>query len=358
MSRPAPPPSVEPVRARLGRWLRPPRRLRFSAAGWIFSVGALLLGVAAVGTGNNLLFLVLGAMLGFIVLSGWMSEQMLRRLTVRRRIPRGVTAGSPARLGYEVRCGNRRMPAFAIEVTEGGRAEIGWIPTIAAGGSAAARVETTWQRRGVYRLETVTVATSFPFGLFRKERDQAAPGEVVVWPRSDRPVREPRPAGERVRHAGYVPAGAMGARGEYRGLRPFRPGDDPRDVHWRTTARVGAPVVREYERDRARTLWICLELRAESGDAAEVAAETAAALAAGAARRGDPFALRTPDAAVEPGAGAAQVERVMDALAHARFRPDAPHVRSPVDRAACVLVTPAAAAPGGWGDAFPVEEAP
>ena len=55
--------------------------------------GALLLGFAAIGTGNNLLFLILGGMLGFITLSGWLSEQMIRRVQVRRRVPRGVVAG-------------------------------------------------------------------------------------------------------------------------------------------------------------------------------------------------------------------------------------------------------------------------
>jgi uncharacterized protein (DUF58 family) len=346
------------AQAFIRRWMRPPRRLRFSRSGWFFTVGALLLGVAAVGTGNNLLFLLLGAMLGFIVLSGWMSEQMLRRLSVVRRPPRGATAGSPARMTYEVRCGNRRMPSFSIEAGEAGRSEIGWIPVVAPLGSATVRVETVWPRRGVHALEGVTVATSFPFGLFRKERDLDLPGEVVVWPRAEMRLREPRPAGERMRHAGAAPAGGLGARGEYRGLRAFRPGDDPRDVHWRTTARLGEPVVREYERDRSRTLWICLDLRAPDDDAAEAAAETAASLAAGAMRRGDPFGLATAETRVDPGAGAAQFERVMDALARARFRPDAPGPAAPADRAACVLVTGAAAGGHGWGDVFVAEARP
>ena len=82
-----------------------------------------MLGVAAIGTGNNLLFLLLGAMLGFITLSGWLSEQMLRKVEVRRRPPRGVTAGEPARVAYELANGKRRLPSFAVG------ADVGWLTT-------------------------------------------------------------------------------------------------------------------------------------------------------------------------------------------------------------------------------------
>jgi uncharacterized protein (DUF58 family) len=343
--------------AGIRRWFRPPRRLRFARSGAMLTGGALVLGFAAVGTGNNLLFLVLGGVLGFIALSGWMSEQMIRGLQVRRRVARGITAGEPARIAYEVRNGKRRLPSFAVEIGEAGM-EAGWIPIVETGETASARAEGVWARRGIHPLETVTLATSFPFGLFRKERDLEIPGEVVVWPRHDRAVREPRPAGERVRRSGETVSGSAGARGEYRGLRPYRAGDDPRDVHWRTTARVGSPVVREYERDRAQALWLCLDLSHADGDAAEAAAETCASLAAQAARRGDAFALATPDLRVTPGTGPAQLERVLDALARARFRPAAPRVEPPAPPAQCVLVTASSTSAGAWGDVFgPAREA-
>ena len=343
--------------AAIRRWFRPPRRLRFSRAGWLFTGGTLVLGFAAVGTGNNLLYLVLGAMLGFITLSGWMSEQMIRRLEVRRRPPRALTAGVRGRIAYEVRNAKRRLPSLAVEVGEAGLPGRAWIAALEPGESVTVRAEAEWATRGVYPLETVTLATSFPFGLFRKERDLELPGEAVVWPRHDLPLREPRPGGERIRRAGETYAGAAGARGEYRGLRPYRPGDDPRDVHWKTTARAGEPVVREYERDRSSALWICLELRAPAGGEAEAALEVAASLAAAAERRGDPFALATGEARVPPGSGPAQLERVLDALARVRFRADAPRVEPPVPPRECVLVAASAPADGRWGDVFTPREA-
>jgi hypothetical protein len=54
---------------------------------------------------------------------------------------------------------------------------------------------------------------------------------------------------------------------------------------------------------------------------------------------------------VRPGAGGAQLERVLDALARARFRADAPRLEPPVPAGECVLVT-AGASGAGWGDVF------
>lgn len=335
----------------LSLW-RFPRRLRFLRAGWIFSVGTIFLGLAAISTGNNLLFLLLGAMLGFIVLSGWLSEQVVRRVHVRRRQPRGVTAGRTARITYELENQKRRLPSFGLEVGEADYPGRAFVASLEVGRVRVVRVEESWERRGVYPLTAVVLSTSFPFGLFQKERDVELPAEVVVWPRTDRPVREPRLPGERARRSGELRVGAAGVRGEYRGLRPYRPGDDPRDVHWRSSARLADPVVREYERDQAQALWLCLDLAAVPDAQTEVAVEIVAALAAGAAARGAPVGLQTTDRSVALGSGAAQLEQILEELARARFRPDAPRLVPPAAPQECVLVTAAGSADPTWGDVF------
>ncbi|HSL70011.1 MAG TPA: hypothetical protein VK864_07190, partial [Longimicrobiales bacterium] len=88
------------MRARTVRqWLRPPRRLRFTRSGGLLTAAIIALGFATLNTGNNLLYLVLGGLLGLIMLSGWLSEQVLRGIQVRRRLPRAATAREPARVG-------------------------------------------------------------------------------------------------------------------------------------------------------------------------------------------------------------------------------------------------------------------
>lgn len=345
---------------------RAPRRLRFQRPGWVLSISAIVLGVAAIATGNNLLFLMLGGMLGLIALSGWLSEVTLRGIHVVRRVPHGVHAGASAFLTYEIENRKRRLPSFALEIGEGGDPARGFLPSLGPGRSSTIRVERIWARRGAYRLRRVTLSTSFPFGFFQKERDIELEGEVVVWPRIDRVVEEPRPAGDRTPRTGDVSTVASGIRGEYRSLRPYRPGDDPRDVHWRTTARTGEPIVREYAREQAQTLWLCVDLRRapeakkNASDASppgeEVAIEIAAALAARAFGRGQPVGLVTSDERVGRGSLPEQLERVLDALARARFRSDAAPPEPPAPRAECVLVTAIDGSAGaGWGEVYTPE---
>ena len=335
----------------LREWLRPPRRLRFTRAGGFFTIGVIALGFATLNTGNNLLYLLLGALLGLIVVSGWLSEQAIRKIRIVRRTPHGM-AGEPLTVTYEVHNGKRYLPTLALELIESDAPIVGFVPMVAARKSAIARVDATFERRGVYKLHRFTLSTSFPFGLFIKERDVVFPGTIVVWPRTDRRVREARKGGMRARRSGAEQASAFaGGRGDYRSLRPYQSGDDPRDVHWRSSARHSEPVVREYERDAGETLWLAVDLRTDNTEGAEEAIETAASLAARAVNRGERVALITNDVIVDPGAGGGQLERVLDTLARARVRNDAPALQVPVARGECVLVGAQAVA-GDWADVF------
>lgn len=332
------------------RKLRGWRRIRFTTGGALFSAGSLAIGFAAVNTGNNLLYLLLGAMLGFIALSGWLSERVLRGLEIRRRTPRGVTVEKPIRITYYVTNQKRLFPTLAVYLVENGLPEPAFISRVGADESVTVGSENFFIQRGVYPLETLTLSTSFPFGLFVKERDVPLPGELVIWPRSDRPVRLPAPPGRRGRpQFSDSSGGAPGARGEYRGLREYRAGDDPRDIHWRTTAKLGRPVTREYDLDAAEVVRICLDTRGEPGEAAEAAIEVAAALAAQAYRAGRQFGMTTCTSDLAPGGGSGQFERVLDLLARVDFDPSAPRLAPPVDPVRCVLVSLPGAKRGSYG---------
>jgi len=338
----------------LWRRLRAWRRIRFTSGGFAFTAGTMAVGFAAMNTGNNLLYLLLGSMLGFITVSGWLSEQAIRGLRIERRAPRAVTVGHDFRLAYEVTNGKKRLPSLAVELSEVGLPETAFLAHVAPGGQASVRSINSFIQRGIYPLGTVTLSTGFPFGMFRKERDVEIPDEIIVWPRTDRPVREPSPGAGRVPRTGVSARGAAGSRGEYRSLRGYQIGDDSRDIHWKSSARLREPVIREYERDGAETRWICLDLRAEPGEAAEVAVEVAASLVARAVAQQRPFALVAGDYVLDPGDGSGQLERALDALAHVDFSPDAPAPAPPISPAACVLVS--VGGRPGFGDALVVGE--
>ena len=334
------------------RQIRAWRRFYFTSGGLAFTVGTLLVGFAAMNTGNNLLYLLLGSMIGFIVVSSWLSEQAIRDLQVERHRTHPVTVGREFRIAYTVWNQKRVLPSLAVEIVEAGLPGRAFVAHVAPGARVEARSSNSFVRRGIYPLSTVTLSTSFPFGMFRKERDIELPGEAMVWPRTDRRVRPPTGGSGRLARSGSTRAGARGTRGEYRSLRDYRAGDDPRDIHWKSSARLRTPVLREYEQDGAETSWICLDTRGRPDEAAEVAIEVAAALAARATNEGRRFAFWSSEAALDPGEGPGQLERVLDVLARVDFAPDDPAPNPPVAPECCVLVSVHDRA--GFGDLYAV----
>jgi len=256
-----------------------------------------------------------------------------------------------------------RMPSHGVEIGEivrGARHPVtrrsAYIIALEPGASARVRGELRFARRGIYELEGFTLATAFPFGIFVKERDIDMPASLIVWPRTDLIVRAPRIGGRRGQRQLTGSGTLAGAeRGDFRGLRPYRAGDDPRDVHWRTSARRGEPIVREYDRDAADEYWIVLDIVALTEASGERAVETAASMVSAAARRGDCFGLAVGDTLMAPGTPA-HVDAALDVLAAVELRADGVAARAPADPRICALIT-TRGAQGDWGDVIEVAEA-
>jgi uncharacterized protein (DUF58 family) len=255
---------------RRGRRRFPPTR-----EGWYFLGATLLVGLAAINAGLNLLFLVWGMMLFLILASGVLSELDLRKLEVRRALPPAVHAETPYLVGISLSNGKRRLPSFSVEVEDlvGGRTieKRCYFLKLPAGRTQETAYRHTAPRRGRHRLSGVRLSTRFPFGLIHKSRDIESPAELLVYPALV-PVPSELLRGLASRH-GRGQHKLRSRRGELFGLREFRQGDDPRDIHWRTSARRGTPFVRETEDDEG--LEVCLVLdngAAVALDGAEAAA--------------------------------------------------------------------------------------
>ena len=289
------------------RRLRPPRRLKITREGRYFLGITFGVGLAAINTGNNLLYLLLGVLLALILVSGIMSELALRGLTVRRRLPTRAQVGRPHLVEIEVHNRKKRLPSYAIEVEDIRANQPAdkrcFFLKVSPQSTQVAAYRRTPQRRGREAHVAFRVATRFPFGLFEKSRQIEVPGELIIYP-AVHTVRLPPPRA-RAMGAG-ARAATRGGSDEFLGLRPYRTGDDARQIYWRRSATAGGLVLREHASDGAPDVELEVddvtpllrqptddERRRRWLDQFEVRVREAASRAVAHLGRGDSIVLRT-----------------------------------------------------------------
>jgi len=319
---------VKLLGAALWRLLHPRRTIKPTRDGWWCLLVAVGLGVAAINTGNNLLYLLVSALLALIVVSGILSEQSMRGVHLAGITPDEVYAGQPALLGAAIANRKRWLTSYSVTLEllapdaralESGSRFI-YVRRIEAGAERLATWEETLPRRGRHRLTGVRLTTRFPFGLFVKAGRPALTDEVLVFP-AVRPV-----AAESLRQQGE--SGDAAARRRGRGtdlynLRGYRSGDDPRFIHWRSSAKTEALMVRELEADTSQNTRLVLVGRGRRGTAAlERGLSEAASLAVALIRAGAGVELAGADCTVPLGHGRPHLRRVLAALA--LYDPEAP----------------------------------
>jgi uncharacterized protein (DUF58 family) len=306
----------------LSRWpwafLRPQRTIRPTREGWWCLLAALGLGLTAVNSGANLLYLLESMLLALVVVSGMLSETVLRQVRVSAVLPREIYAGRPALFGARVANAKRRLPSYSIDLEVLNASGAGrrvkrtiHLPRVAARSQRVVMWEDTLPRRGRHRLPGLRITTRFPFGLFVKAGRIQANAEVIVFP-----ALAAVAAAIDVPGGGGHPRPRRGRGQELHNLREMRPGDDPRLVHWRVSARTGVTITREMEAEATADVRLVLEGRGSSDPAhLEGALSRAASLAVHFLRRGASVELVGPGVSVGRGTGREHERRLLTALA-------------------------------------------
>jgi uncharacterized protein (DUF58 family) len=246
-------PPLRPVEARLD----PPGlevRTRATFEGTVFSWFAGLFALAALALDENLVFLMACLALGCAQAARFAARRNLRGIDVARRLPHRARVGQPLTVGYTV-SNPRRRPLVGAEVVE--RFPRGVRPSAArltfgavgAGETRHRPGRLTFLRRGRFTLGTLGVSSRYPLD---------AGGRVLVRPAEGRPTNALRSRLRGRAEARTRPS--LNTRGdEYlHGVREFREGDDPRRIHWRTTARTGQLTLAEWRRVEGRRIRIIL----------------------------------------------------------------------------------------------------
>jgi uncharacterized protein (DUF58 family) len=295
-----------------------PEGIRITKVGVWYIVLTVLVSVPAANTGNNALYLVEAALLAVLVVSGFLSRGNLRRLEVTFEPPAELYVGEPVALAFRLRTRGRWLARRLLEVTGPSGSSSTLVSYLAPREPRRLKVDLLPERRGRLQVPYLHLASIYPLGLFRKGLRYRVDGELLVFP-AILPAAELRLAGAA---AGDEQQMRKVGRGhELFALRGFRPGDDPRGIHWKQSARTGSLVYLEREAEEGRRLTVVLDNGvAPLGDAgAEDRFEQLVSRAASAAHhhlaRGWEVELLLHGPGVGFGRGRSHRRRILQALA-------------------------------------------
>lgn len=234
--------------------------------GRLYILIMIMLFIGAMIGRSNPLLLVFTLLWGPFVINAWVSFVLLKKLSVRREVPRRVMAGELTTVELVLRNDKRLLSASVIllqdQVTsahEQFRAEV-LIPCVPPGEERSVRYRLRLMQRGQYRLGPLTLRTRFPFGFVERGLHVATTDSVIIYPRIGRMAHNWQ---RRLQSAAdLVPqmspqCGAFDD--EFHMLREYRLGDDPRAIHWRTSARRSELMIREFHESRDQPLTVLLD---------------------------------------------------------------------------------------------------
>jgi uncharacterized protein (DUF58 family) len=251
------------------RWLAVSMDYRFTREGTIYVGGVFVVALAALNTGNNLLFLILSTLLAGILVSGLLSHLVLSGVELRLDLPEHIFARQPVRALAELTNHKRKLPSFSLRLcgpATGSRRRkrpVGQIlqqpvyfPYLPAGQTSQQSLEITFPRRGIYRQEMLGLQTRFPFGFVEKTRRVDSSLEAVVYPAVE-PTDEfyevlPLVSGE-------LESFMRGRGHDLYSIRAYQTSDSARQVDWKASAKKGALQVREFAREDERRVLLVLD---------------------------------------------------------------------------------------------------
>jgi uncharacterized protein (DUF58 family) len=261
-------------------------RTSVTIEGLLFIVFLMIIGFAAWNNGNNLLYLVLSAMLAFLIAANMLARVSLADVSIQLRFPDHIFAGEPANISVTLQNHKRFMPSYSLMVealtdgdedkddedeepakrvesasglsaarpvppslsspTDSGLGKLAYFVLAPSGSSARQRIEHTFKVRGRYPITGFRIATKFPAGFFKKWKRIDATGEILVYPK-------PQPLDDFYHAlpmlAGQIESHARGSGDDLYAIRRYHPSDHMRYIDWKATAKSMAMMVREHMRE-------------------------------------------------------------------------------------------------------------
>jgi uncharacterized protein (DUF58 family) len=231
--------------------------VRLTRIGTAFVIFAVVIGFAAINTGNNALYIGLSLMLGCLLLSGIASKGGLKHLAVTFDGVDEAWAMRPAHGRLRIRNRSHIWNVRDVIVTSEELAAPLSLPLIKRGEEIVVHAMFSFRRRGLTQLTRVDLYTRYPFGFFLKKRRPHLTGDVIVFPRllSEEISRDRfRPNRGELQSANRIGGGT-----DIHSFRDYVRGDSLRRVHWKKSASLGRWIIKQTEVETGRSVHIVVD---------------------------------------------------------------------------------------------------
>jgi uncharacterized protein (DUF58 family) len=271
-------------------------KLRLTRWGALYIAGCVILGLAAVNTGNNALMAMLALALGSYVVSGTWSRQVLASVGVDVALPPECFAGRAAVAEVVLHNRSRFFPAYGVVLRDVDGRVLLAEPLLGPGAARRRSVRLLFDRRGWTAIGPWRLEVLLPLGFFLKSKELLGECRTLVLPR----LLDAEPDLELDLGGGSRSLDVLadrGREGDVTQLRGFRDGDDRRQIHWKQTARQQRPIVVDRQHAAEESLFLVLDPRADdpgdpgTRDRFERAVSEVATSAVHRLRRGAPVGL-------------------------------------------------------------------
>lgn len=215
--------------------------------GYSFLIFSFVFGMATSVSGINLLYLIFGILLAAIPVNGLVAWLCVWKLAVEREFPESAFVGEDVVLKYKVHNRGRYFPAISVEIRDlnDDLSNELFLERLSPGDTTILEEKVRFVRRGYHSYQQTWAISNFPFGLtqrYYKTLNKSVP--MLIYPAQ---IRVDILLENLSDVLDDIPSGIKGHGDEFHGLREYQQGDALRHIHWRSMARLGKIVVREFE---------------------------------------------------------------------------------------------------------------
>jgi uncharacterized protein (DUF58 family) len=249
-------------------WLPFFARYKVTREGWVYFGAVVVVIFAAINTANNLLYMVLSALIAVILLSGVLSGINFRFLRMEARPPATCFAGEPFPISFLVENEKRLFPSFSLHITPDDENPFRfagfYAAAVRADQHAVQTGEATLARRGRYVMEKVKIISRYPFGFFEKYRNYRVDAECICYPEI---IPQEGIDFSVIDAQGSIQRFERGLGCDLYTIRDYVPSDTARHVHWKASAKTAALKTREYAAEESRRIVLALDRFGREDDA-------------------------------------------------------------------------------------------